>query len=445
MLDKQVELESLTEQDELGRGNVKTQRNNSEQQQTAQTDTKKVSLKGKQTKVTREKPMVVTDDDLRDISSYRKYKIKAKPVSLHRLYLSNEKARRANKREDKLYDNQKEELRRKFNIELVKLEFEYQIENASKLAFEEERILAEKAAKLKRQGVIDQEEKAKSELKLPPIRTDFHGYVSEPGSKRTGSKSLPKGSNDVLSKHKAIAENYAREERINSYRREKKCRKLLKKEKLVAAKHYKRAEKFDNTTWLSEVLSDGEDETEFFNEKDGVDFTGIISDSDEEEVISPRTLKQRKLNGIRDNFLRLYLKYDTENGTGNGIEIGNGNDEFKNDGQLDEYLKRHDSPTKRNAELTENGEWVAGGKVEESRVGSRLSRNGSVASRLGGGVDLDEEIEKMKNVRMSLPDINQAMDTSRRTRYLRFRQPSIFETELSCDQILEGTQETILE
>jgi len=248
-----------------------------------------------------------------------------------------------------------------------------------------------------------------------------------------------------LSKHKAIAENYAREERINSYRREKKCRKLLKKEKLVAAKHYKRAEKFDNTTWLSEVLSDGEDDIEFFNEKDGVDFTGIISDSDEEEVISPRTLKQRKLNGIRDNFLRLYLKYDTENGTGNGIENGNENGEFKNDGQLDEYLKRHDSPTKRTAELTENGEWVAGHKVEESRVGSRLSRNGSVASRIGGGVDLDEEIEKMKSVRMSLPDINQAMDTSRRTRYLRFRQPSVFETELSCAQILEGTEETILE
>ena len=93
--------------------------------------------------------------------------------SLQRLYLSNEKARRANKREDKLYENQKQELRRKFNIELVKLEFEYQIENASKLAFEEERILAEKAAKLKRQGIIDQEEKDKSELKLPPIRTDL--------------------------------------------------------------------------------------------------------------------------------------------------------------------------------------------------------------------------------------------------------------------------------
>ena len=61
--------------------------------------------------------------------------------SLQRLYLSNEKARRANKREDKLYENQKQELRRKFNIELVKLEFEYQIENASKLAFEEERII----------------------------------------------------------------------------------------------------------------------------------------------------------------------------------------------------------------------------------------------------------------------------------------------------------------
>ena len=37
------------------------------------------SLKSKQ-KVKREKPMVVTDDDLRDISSYKKYKVKAKPV-----------------------------------------------------------------------------------------------------------------------------------------------------------------------------------------------------------------------------------------------------------------------------------------------------------------------------------------------------------------------------
>ena len=81
MLDKQFELETLTEQNELDEGKVKSQENNSEPQQTAQTDTKKVGLKGKQTKVTREKPMVVTDDDLRDISNYRKYKIKAKPVS----------------------------------------------------------------------------------------------------------------------------------------------------------------------------------------------------------------------------------------------------------------------------------------------------------------------------------------------------------------------------
>merc|ERR1712066_860784 len=107
------------------------------------TDTKQ---KSKQKKP-RQKPMVVTDDDLRDIGSYKKYKIKAKPVSLHRLYLSNEKARRANKREEKLYENQKQELRRKFNIELVKLEFEYQIENASKLALEENKILAEKEAR----------------------------------------------------------------------------------------------------------------------------------------------------------------------------------------------------------------------------------------------------------------------------------------------------------
>merc|ERR1712046_414636 len=184
-------------------------------------DTKKES---KHKKLIRKKPMVVTDDDLRDIGSYKKYKIKAKPVSLHRLYLSNEKARRANKREEKLYENQKQELRRKFNIELVKLEFEYQIENASKLAFEEEKILAEKA---KKEG--GNEAKKETTVKLPPIRTEYHGYISEPGSKRSGNKSINKGSNDVLSKHKAIAENYVREERINTYKREKKCRKLLKK------------------------------------------------------------------------------------------------------------------------------------------------------------------------------------------------------------------------
>ena len=164
--------------------------------------------------------------------------------SLHRLYLSNEKARRANKREEKLYDQQKKDLRRKFNIELVKLEFEYQIENASKLAFEEEKILAEKA---KKAGILEESKKTEH-VRLPPIRKEFHGYVSEPGSKKSNNSAVNKGGNDVLSKHKAIAENYAREERINTYKREKKCKKLLKKEKLIAAKIYKRKEKFENTT-----------------------------------------------------------------------------------------------------------------------------------------------------------------------------------------------------
>ena len=36
--------------------------------------------KSKHKKQPRQKPMVVTDDDLRDIGSYKKYKIKAKPV-----------------------------------------------------------------------------------------------------------------------------------------------------------------------------------------------------------------------------------------------------------------------------------------------------------------------------------------------------------------------------
>ena len=82
MLDKQVELESLTEQDELDQEKSKAKKSNSEPKQTARTDTNKIGLKSKQTKVVREKPMVVTDDDLRDISNYRKYKIKAKPVRI---------------------------------------------------------------------------------------------------------------------------------------------------------------------------------------------------------------------------------------------------------------------------------------------------------------------------------------------------------------------------
>ena len=44
------------------------------------TDTKQKSKHKKQPQPQRQKPMVVTDDDLRDIGSYKKYKIKAKPV-----------------------------------------------------------------------------------------------------------------------------------------------------------------------------------------------------------------------------------------------------------------------------------------------------------------------------------------------------------------------------
>lgn len=388
--------------------------------------TSDVAVEGKEPSSTKRKQkdskplMVVTDDDLRDISNCKKYKIKTKPISLHRLYMSNEKARRANKREEKLYEHQKQELRRKFNIELVKLEFEYQIENASKLALEENKILAEKEAREKRRTAENEEEKPKED-KLPPIRKAYHGYISEPGSKRTGNTSMKKGDNDVLSKHKAIAENWAREERIKAHYREKKCKKLLKKEKLNARTIQKRQEKFNNKDWVGDILDDVMDDEDFFNDNAGVDFTGVVSDSDDDSVVSDTTMKQRKLNNIRDNFLRCYLKYDTNE---------------NKDEELTNYLERHDSPVKRNAVINPEGAWVAsysGRASKTSGRGSRVNLSRS-ASRTSMTSDVHAQYEPL---RYSLPDINQAMKTARRTRYLRFSQPTIHEQELTCDEILE--------
>ena len=69
---------------------------------------------------------------------------------------------------------------------------------------------------------------------------------------------------------------------------------------------------------------------------------------------------------------------------------------------------------KRHAILDEGENWVAGDEIPKSRNGSRLSRSDSRASGTGLNLaELDEQLERMKTVRMSLPDINQAMDTER--------------------------------
>jgi len=386
----------------------------------------------------RELPLVVTEDDIRDLAQYKKYKQRSKPVSLNRLYISNEKARRANKREEKMYEEHKAILRKRFNIKLVKLEFQYKIEKASKLKYEEDQIIAlrkkREDAKLRREAEILGLEKPQDQVledKQASKRVHYHGYESRPGTQYAG-KEKKAGSNDVLRNNRIVAESWIREERIKAFRQEEVCRRLLKAERVIQRQTDKRVGHFQNGEWLQKCLDLDVDE-ELMDDSSSESF--YESASSIASMLTEEERRKRNLNNIPDSFLRTFLKYDAA----------------KPEEELGYYLERHDSPKIRNyiqsddklirsfsrSQSRQSGQNQISRNSARSNSRGSLRRGSSFTSQVSyNAKDSDALFGFTKEKVVALPDIGQAFDTSRRTRYLRFPKMQQFERELSCAEIL---------
>ena len=127
------------------------------------------------------------------------------------------------------------------DVARTKKDFEFQIAKAQWLNFQEEKI------KIKNRGIVEK----------GPV-TWHHGYKSEPGARYHGPKKNKNEEKDVLKNNRNIAENWAREERINDKKRIQKCEKLLKLERENKAEVMKKAKKFQNNFWIEELLVDKE-------------------------------------------------------------------------------------------------------------------------------------------------------------------------------------------
>lgn len=426
------------------------------------------------------------------------------------LYFNTEVARRANIREDRKLTQEQERLRKCYNLALLKQEMDFQAEKSKQLDLEEMKMAAETAEEEKEQerrnarngahgiskayseyttstNMNSEDKKLQDLLKLPKI--NYHGYISEPGSNFKSSKmrSNKIKDNDIVKKQFALTDNWIREENLRIQKQQKLCRKLLKAEKIQKKLAVKKMDQFteDSGNWIVDILEEDERlKKEAEAEKIALkEATGDgersksyedISDSDSDASTISKTESEiersKSLNAIRDNFLRLFFKYDSKDPK---TDIG-------------AYLKYKDSPprvafpnlSKRNSiSLSHNlissnsrrSSLMPGSRRASFQGGSRRSSMQSNVNEITAGqlseldpamflAELDNRRSSMisnsgelshrskkehapeispaiNSNRLSLPEINFA--TARRTRYLRWPDNPKFERELTFERILE--------
>lgn len=246
-------------------------------------------------------------------------------------------------------------LKRELNSALLQHEIEFNAEKAKELDIAERKMRAEREAADGQSTIVEtvdgktmteRERISKIEqddiLLLPKV--DYFGYISEPGSNfKHGAKKVNTNS---LEQQFAVTDNWLREENLKLHAQQKVCKKLLKTERVHRKLVEKRMEQFlkidpeTGKNWLDEVL-DEDPKVAAENKRrlapsplEAVieeEFSDESSSESEVSVANSEAKRLESLNQIRDNFLRLFFKFDSKN--------------VKKD--MEHYLKYRDVPPAR--------------------------------------------------------------------------------------------------
>ena len=264
------------------------------------------------------------------------------------LYFNLETSRRANLREDRLLQEKYKECKKSYDLAILRHELEFQHEKAKQLDW------LERKTKMDKDSSISEIESKKSDSKLPAnTRKNYHGYISEPGSKYLKNQKDNKiKDSDIMNKQFALTDNWIREENLRIHEQKKICRRLLRKEKVRREKvrNMITSKNFDKHDWLDEILDYEPPKPEENNQISGKssrsksrnsksrnsnssrnnvnsrmapsssespmileEIEDELSGSDFDPAETKEEKRERSLNAIQDNFVRLFFKYDNKN------------------------------------------------------------------------------------------------------------------------------------
>lgn len=266
-------------------------------------------------------------------------KIKSRSTGLSaadfkKLYFNFEVCRKGNLRADKKLEKTHQDLRKELNLKLLQHEMEFQLEKSKQLDIEEQKILIEKNEMSRSEN---SESLINSYITTKPseiLKVNYHGYISEPGARYVNGRNTKKiKDNDIIKKKFALTDNWMREENLKLHRQEMKCKKMLKNEKITEKLVQKKLDDLmgkmtDNQqNWLdvTEPEIDMDLENDHKNAQN-LEIESRGSQNDSEEEPEEESEESKKINQVRDNFLRLYFKYDS-----------------KQEQDVDDYLKYHDA------------------------------------------------------------------------------------------------------